>query len=121
MQIPAHAPNDSLRRIGIPPGHDPTGRPWYQQAAAAGKPVVTPPYVDAGTGKLVVAFAAPVVRAGGARRCGAGSGVRRCGDGHGDRQRQGDPPVAGQLRHAGGPQRRHRRPHRRQAHAQARH
>ncbi|SOZ14701.1 putative METHYL-ACCEPTING CHEMOTAXIS TRANSMEMBRANE receptor [Cupriavidus taiwanensis] len=49
---------------GIPPGYDPTGRPWYQQAAAAGKPVVTPPYVDAGTGKLVVAFAAPVVRDG---------------------------------------------------------
>ncbi|SOY39615.1 hypothetical protein CBM2592_A10145 [Cupriavidus taiwanensis] len=64
MQIPAHAPNDSLRRIGIPPGYGPTGRPWYQQAAAAGKPVVTPPYVDAGTGKLVVAFAAPVVRDG---------------------------------------------------------
>ncbi|RDK06238.1 methyl-accepting chemotaxis protein [Cupriavidus lacunae] len=52
---------------GIPPGYDPTGRPWYQQAATAGKPVVTPPYVDAGTGKLVVAFAAPVVRDGGVK------------------------------------------------------
>ena len=49
---------------GIPPDYDPTGRPWYKQAAAAGKPVVTPPYVDVGTGKLVVAFAAPVVRDG---------------------------------------------------------
>ncbi|TDF63321.1 methyl-accepting chemotaxis protein [Cupriavidus sp. L7L] len=50
---------------GIPPDYDPTGRPWYKQAAAAGKPVVTPPYVDAGTGKLVVAFAVPVIRDGG--------------------------------------------------------
>ncbi|MFL9866952.1 methyl-accepting chemotaxis protein [Paraburkholderia fungorum] len=49
---------------GIPPDYDPTGRPWYKQAAAAGKPVVTPPYVDVGTGKLVVAFAVPVVRDG---------------------------------------------------------
>ncbi|QRQ87352.1 methyl-accepting chemotaxis protein [Cupriavidus oxalaticus] len=52
---------------GIPPGYDPTGRPWYKQAAAAGKPVVTPPYVDAGTGKLVVAFAVPVIRDGGVK------------------------------------------------------
>ncbi|MFP3739967.1 cache domain-containing protein, partial [Burkholderia sp. SIMBA_019] len=47
---------------GIPPDYDPTGRPWYKQAVAAGKGVVTPPYVDVGTGKLVVAFAAPVIR-----------------------------------------------------------
>ncbi|WP_116136547.1 methyl-accepting chemotaxis protein [Trinickia diaoshuihuensis] len=49
---------------GIPPGYDPTARPWYKQAAAAGKPVVTPPYVDAGSGKLVVAFAVPIIRDG---------------------------------------------------------
>jgi methyl-accepting chemotaxis protein len=49
---------------GIPPDYDPTGRPWYRQAADAGKPIVTPPYVDVGTGKLVVAFAAPVLRDG---------------------------------------------------------
>ncbi|WP_322042682.1 methyl-accepting chemotaxis protein [Paraburkholderia sp. J67] len=49
---------------GIPPDYDPTGRPWYKQAVAAGKGVVTPPYVDVGTGKLVVAFATPVVRDG---------------------------------------------------------
>ncbi|MBP0622012.1 methyl-accepting chemotaxis protein [Cupriavidus consociatus] len=55
------------RPEGIPPDYDPTGRPWYKQAAAAGKPVVTPPYVDAGTGKLVVAFAVPVVRDGGVK------------------------------------------------------
>ncbi|WP_323123374.1 methyl-accepting chemotaxis protein [Burkholderia alba] len=49
---------------GIPADYDPTGRPWYRQAADAGKAVVTPPYVDVGTGKLVVAFAVPVVRDG---------------------------------------------------------
>ncbi|CAG9190747.1 Methyl-accepting chemotaxis protein [Paraburkholderia tropica] len=49
---------------GIPPDYDPTGRPWYKQAVAAGKGVLTPPYVDVGTGKLVVAFAAPVIRDG---------------------------------------------------------
>jgi len=49
---------------GIPPDYDPTGRPWYKQAAAAGKAVVTPPYLDVATGKLVVAFATPVVRDG---------------------------------------------------------
>jgi methyl-accepting chemotaxis protein len=48
---------------GIPPDYDPTGRPWYKQAVEAGKPVVTP-YVDVTTGKLVVAFAAPIVRDG---------------------------------------------------------
>ncbi len=49
---------------GIPPDYDPTGRPWYKQAVAAGKGIVTPPYVDAGSGKLVVAFATPVIRDG---------------------------------------------------------
>ncbi|WP_432258851.1 methyl-accepting chemotaxis protein [Cupriavidus sp. TMH.W2] len=49
---------------GIPPGYDPTVRPWYKQAAAAGKPAVTPPYVDIATGDLVVAFVVPVVRDG---------------------------------------------------------
>jgi methyl-accepting chemotaxis protein len=49
---------------GIPPDYDPTGRPWYKQAVSAGKGIVTPPYVDAGTGKLVVAFATPVIRDG---------------------------------------------------------
>jgi methyl-accepting chemotaxis protein len=49
---------------GIPPDYDPTGRPWYKQAAAAGKGIVTPPYVDVSTGKLVVSFAVPVIRDG---------------------------------------------------------
>jgi len=49
---------------GVPPTYDPTGRPWYKQAAAAGKPIVTAPYVDAGSGKLVVTFAVPILRDG---------------------------------------------------------
>ncbi|WKB50976.1 methyl-accepting chemotaxis protein [Eleftheria terrae] len=49
------------RDIGVPPEYVPTGRPWYQQAVKAGKTIVTDPYVDAGTKKLVVTFAAPIV------------------------------------------------------------
>ncbi|EMA1867589.1 HAMP domain-containing protein, partial [Cronobacter turicensis] len=45
---------------GVPTDYDPTIRPWYQQAVKADAPVVTAPYVDAGTGKLVVTFAVPV-------------------------------------------------------------
>ncbi|HCD4761399.1 TPA: HAMP domain-containing protein [Enterobacter hormaechei] len=45
---------------GVPADYDPTLRPWYQQVASADGPVVTAPYVDAGTGKLVVTFAVPV-------------------------------------------------------------
>ncbi|KAK43536.1 MULTISPECIES: methyl-accepting chemotaxis protein [Burkholderiaceae] len=49
---------------GIPGDYDPTGRPWYRQAVEANRPVITPPYVDVATGKLVVTFAAPIVRNG---------------------------------------------------------
>lgn len=49
---------------GVPADYDPTGRPWYKQAEAAGHPVATPPYIDAGSGKLVVTFAVPVMEAG---------------------------------------------------------
>ncbi len=49
---------------GIPPTYDPTARPWYKQAADAGKPVVTPPYVSASTGQLVVTFAVPILQGG---------------------------------------------------------
>ena len=45
---------------GIPADYDPTIRPWYQQAAKANAPIVTAPYVDAASGKLVVTFAVPV-------------------------------------------------------------
>jgi methyl-accepting chemotaxis protein len=49
---------------GLPPGYDPTARPWYKRAESAGKPVVTAPYIDAATGKLVVTIAVPVMRDG---------------------------------------------------------
>jgi len=45
---------------GIPADYDPTIRPWYQQAVKADAPIVTAPYVDAASGKLVVTFAVPV-------------------------------------------------------------
>ncbi len=48
---------------GVPADYDPTIRPWYQQAVKADAPVVTAPYVDAGTVKPVVTFAVPVKRA----------------------------------------------------------
>ncbi|WP_420995206.1 methyl-accepting chemotaxis protein [Cupriavidus sp. 30B13] len=52
---------------GLKPDYDPTARPWYRQAVAAGGPIVTPPYVAASSGKLVVTFAAPIVRDGGVK------------------------------------------------------
>jgi len=45
---------------GLPPGYDPTGRAWYKQLVAAGKPVVTKPYTDVVTKKPMVSFTAPV-------------------------------------------------------------
>jgi methyl-accepting chemotaxis protein len=41
----------------LPPGYDATARPWYQKAAAAGGMVLTEPYVDAASKKLVITFA----------------------------------------------------------------
>ncbi|XZG69093.1 methyl-accepting chemotaxis protein [Chitinibacteraceae bacterium HSL-7] len=53
------------RDLSLPEGYDPTSRPWYQQAAAATSTILTPPYVDAGTGKLVMSFASAVKDSGG--------------------------------------------------------
>jgi len=45
----------------LPEGYDPTSRPWYQDAVAnAGKVIITEPYPDASTGKLVVTVAKTV-------------------------------------------------------------
>jgi len=41
----------------LPEGYDPTSRPWYQQAAAADAAIITTPYADAATKRLVVSFA----------------------------------------------------------------
>jgi len=44
----------------LPEGYDPTGRPWYKAALAAGKPIVTEPYKDASFNDMTVTFALPV-------------------------------------------------------------
>ncbi len=44
----------------LPPGYDPTGRPWYQQASVSSGIALTEPYVDAATKKLVITFAGAV-------------------------------------------------------------
>ncbi|MEO3714826.1 methyl-accepting chemotaxis protein [Roseateles flavus] len=44
----------------LPAGYDPTGRPWYTQAAAASGPILTDPYMDAARQQLVVTFASAV-------------------------------------------------------------
>lgn len=49
----------------LPDGYDPTGRPWYLKASESGGPILTSPYVDATTGKLVVTFAEPIGPKGG--------------------------------------------------------
>ena len=49
---------------GLPAGYDPTARPWYKQAVAAGKPVLTKPYTDVATKKPMVSFTAPVMQDG---------------------------------------------------------
>ncbi|MDR3670849.1 MAG: methyl-accepting chemotaxis protein [Holophaga sp.] len=56
----------------LPPGWDPTSRPWYRLAAASGHPIITEPYASATTGKLIVSFAAPVTRASGVSAVAAG-------------------------------------------------
>ena len=48
---------DFSEKQDLPADYDPTSRPWYQQAAAASGPVITEPYVDASTKKLVITFA----------------------------------------------------------------
>ncbi|WP_051304598.1 methyl-accepting chemotaxis protein [Chitinilyticum litopenaei] len=52
------------RDLKLPPDYDPTVRPWYKQASSEGKTVLTPPYVDTGTKRLIMSFAAPVQKDG---------------------------------------------------------
>ncbi|QMI05377.1 methyl-accepting chemotaxis protein [Citrobacter sp. RHB25-C09] len=49
---------------GIPADYDPTSRMWYQQTASSNAPVITEPYLDVATKKLVVTFAAPLTENG---------------------------------------------------------
>ncbi|QCP48075.1 HAMP domain-containing protein [Trinickia violacea] len=48
----------------LPPGYDPTARPWYKQTLAAGHLIVTAPFTDASNGKYAVSFGVPVMRDG---------------------------------------------------------
>ncbi|MBT9495244.1 MAG: HAMP domain-containing protein [Paucibacter sp.] len=48
----------------LPPDYDPTGRPWYTQAAAASGTILTEPYMDAARKLLVVTFAQSVKEGG---------------------------------------------------------
>ncbi|TJZ74081.1 methyl-accepting chemotaxis protein [Chitiniphilus eburneus] len=48
------------RPLDLPPDYDPTSRPWYQQALAANRTILTPPYVDASSKRLIFSFATPV-------------------------------------------------------------
>ncbi|MFJ1300802.1 methyl-accepting chemotaxis protein [Pseudomonadota bacterium AL_CKDN230030165-1A_HGKHYDSX7] len=47
-----------------PPDYDPTARPWYKAAVAAGKLSITKPYGDSSSGKPYVAFTTPILRNG---------------------------------------------------------
>ncbi|MCR5868170.1 methyl-accepting chemotaxis protein [Aquincola sp. J276] len=44
----------------LPAGYDPTARPWYSAAASSETPVLTAPYVDAASKRLIVTFAMAV-------------------------------------------------------------
>jgi len=46
--------------VELPSGFDARTRPWYQQATAAGDLIITSPYVDAGSGDLVMSMAVPL-------------------------------------------------------------
>ncbi|KKB65080.1 chemotaxis protein [Robbsia andropogonis] len=47
-----------------PKDYDPTARPWYKAAIAAGTVMVTKPYGDSSTGVPYVSFSAPLMRNG---------------------------------------------------------
>jgi len=44
----------------LPEDYDPRTRPWYKDATAANKPILTAPYIDASNGDLIMSFALPV-------------------------------------------------------------
>ena len=43
----------------LPAGYDPTARPWYKDNVGATATVMTAPYLDLSTKKLVISFVAP--------------------------------------------------------------
>ncbi|ANI13578.1 chemotaxis protein [Pseudomonas sp. AAC] len=48
----------------MPDGYDPRQRGWYKDAAAAGRLIVTEPFLDAGTKEQILAMSMPVMRNG---------------------------------------------------------
>ena len=58
----------------LPEGYDPTIRPWYKGASDSDKPILTAPYSDAATKRLLVTFAM-AVRADGQTKAVVGSDV----------------------------------------------
>lgn len=44
----------------MPDGYDPRVRPWYKDGLAAGKTILTEPYIDMSTGKMVISIVSPV-------------------------------------------------------------
>jgi methyl-accepting chemotaxis protein len=47
-------------KVDLPADFDPTSRPWYQDAIKANKLIWTAPYIDVGSGNIVVTVAKPV-------------------------------------------------------------
>ncbi|MBR0566862.1 methyl-accepting chemotaxis protein [Azoarcus sp. L1K30] len=45
------------RATPVPPGYDPTGRPWYVAAVASSEAIASPPYIDASTKQPIITFA----------------------------------------------------------------
>ncbi|MCB6183330.1 methyl-accepting chemotaxis protein [Leeia sp. TBRC 13508] len=45
------------KAIPVPPGYDPTGRPWYKAAEAANGPIASAPYIDAASKRPIITFA----------------------------------------------------------------
>ncbi len=41
----------------VPPGYDPTVRPWYSAAIASQEAIASPPYIDAATKRPIITFA----------------------------------------------------------------
>ena len=48
----------------LPAGYDPTIRPWYKDNVSASGTVMTAPYIDMSTKKLVISFVAPAKKSG---------------------------------------------------------
>lgn len=46
----------------MPDGYDPRVRPWYKDGLAANGPILTEPYIDASTGKMVISVVVTAAR-----------------------------------------------------------